>query len=161
MAHIPIITGEDTSVLHKKTEKIPAVTKEIVKLVKNMQETVENAEGAGLAAPQIGQSLRLCIALVNGKHTPFINPEITWRSEKKDTMEEGCLSLPGIWLPVTRPLSITITYQDIKGKNQERKLEGFDARVIQHEIDHLEGILIVDYPQEASNNPVMNTEAVL
>ena len=161
MTPLPIITGEDNPVLRTKTEKIPTITKDILKLVKNMQETVDDAKGAGLAAPQIGESLRLCIALINGKHTPLINPEITWRSKEEDSMEEGCLSLPGVWLPISRPVAITLTYQDIKGNDQERKLKGFDARVIQHEVDHLEGMLIVDYPQENPTNPVMHGENVL
>jgi len=161
MTPLPIITGEDNPVLRTKTEKIPTITKDILKLVKNMQETVDDAKGAGLAAPQIGKSLRVCIALINGKQTPLINPKITWRSGKKDSMEEGCLSLPGIWLPIKRPVAITLTYQDAKGKDQERKLKDFDARVVQHEIDHLEGVLIVDYPQENPTNPVMQGENVL
>ena len=147
MAILPIVKGEDQAVLRAKTETIPAVTKEILKLIKNMEETVVDAQGAGLAAPQIGQSLRICIASINGKYTTLINPEITERSENKHTMEEGCLSLPGIWLEISRPVSITLKYLDTKGNEQERKLERVDARVVQHEVDHLEGVLIVDYEQ--------------
>lgn len=144
MAVLPIVTGEDSPVLRRKAEKVPAVTKEIQRLIKDMQETVEHAEGAGLAAPQIGQSLRVCIAMINGKHTPLINPEITWKSDETETAEEGCLSLPGIWLPVTRSVAISVAYLNAKGKAEERKFEGFSARVVQHEVDHLDGILILD-----------------
>ncbi|PIQ75800.1 peptide deformylase [Candidatus Peregrinibacteria bacterium CG10_big_fil_rev_8_21_14_0_10_49_24] len=148
MAVLPIVIGENEPVLRKKTATVPKVTKEILRLLKDMDETVRNAEGAGIAAPQIGQSLRMCIALINGRYTPLINPEIIWRSEETDSMEEGCLSLPKVWLPIVRPVGITLRYTDAKGTEQERKLENFNARVVQHELDHLDGILIVDYPQQ-------------
>ena len=144
MAILPIITGADTAVLRTKTQKILKVTKETLKLIKDMQETVQNV-GIGLAAPQVGVSLRLCLAQINGKMTPLINPEIVWTSEETSTMEEGCLSLPHITVDVTRPVDITVSYLDEKGETQERRLHDLDARVVQHEIDHLEGVLIVDY----------------
>jgi peptide deformylase len=149
VAVLPIITGESAPVLRKKTTNIPTVTKDILRLLKDMDDTLRDAEGAGIAAPQIGQSLRMCIAIINGRHTPIINPKITQKSKETDTMEEGCLSLPKIWLPITRSVGITLVYTDAKGKEQERKLEGFNARVVQHELDHLDGILITDYPQSA------------
>jgi len=145
MAVLPIVTGDDQTILRTQTEKVPKVTKEILKLLRDMEDTVVQAKGAGIAGPQVGRSLRLCIALINEKYTPLINPDIVWKSEEEDTMEEGCLSLPGIWLPVTRPVSITVHYLNAKGKKQERKLEGMEARIVQHEVDHLEGVLIVDY----------------
>ena len=146
MAVLPIVTGQDTPVLRTKTEEVPAVTKEIKKLISDMEDTVREAQGAGLAGPQVGKSLRLCIALINSKFTPLINPSITWKSEETDVMEEGCLSLPDVpWKEIERPIAIQITYLDTKGQTQERKLEGFDARVVQHELDHLDGVLIVDY----------------
>ena len=152
MAILPIVTGEDQEVLRTKTEKIPKVTKDIQKLIKDMQQTVQDADGAGLAAPQIGKSLRLCLALIEGKYMPLINPDITWKSEETDVMEEGCLSLPGIWKEVERPTSIIIKYQNEKGEEQERKLNGMPARIVLHEIDHLDGVLITDYmsPQRGS-----------
>ena len=114
--------------------------------MKNMHQTLKDSQnGVGLAGPQIGESLRLCLCLINGKMTPLINPDITWRSEETDTVEEGCLSLPGIWRNVTRPIAIKLEYQDESGQLQERRLEGMDARIVQHEVDHLDGILIVDY----------------
>lgn len=153
MAVLPIVIGENAPVLRTKTAPVPKVTKEILHLLKDMDDTVRDAGGAGIAAPQIGKSLRLCIALLNGKYIPLINPEIIWRSEEKDSMEEGCLSLPKIWVPIIRPIRITLKYTDTKGKEQERKLEGFNARVVQHELDHLDGILIVDYPQVTADTP--------
>ncbi|MDA0375780.1 MAG: peptide deformylase [bacterium] len=145
MTVLPIIKGKDEDILRAKAAKVPQVTKEIKKFIKDMHETVEKAEGLGLAAPQIGQSLRLCLANFNGKMTPLVNPEVIWSSEETSTMEEGCLSLPKINVDVTRPVEIMVRYEDIDGKEQERQLHDLDARVVQHEIDHLNGILIIDY----------------
>ena len=113
---------------------------------------MDAAEGVGLAAPQIGTSLRICIALLHGKATAFINPHIIWQSSEKEIAEEGCLSLPNIWVPVPRSLAITVQFQNRKGKEEERKLEGLPARILQHEIDHLDGVLITDY-QENTPSP--------
>lgn len=153
MAVLPIVIGENAPVLRTKTAPVPKVTREILRLLKDMDDTVRDAGGAGIAAPQIGNSLRLCIALLNGKYIPLINPEIIWSSEEKDSMEEGCLSLPTIWVSIIRPIGITLRYTDTKGKEEERKLDGFNARVVQHELDHLDGILIVDYPQLTADTP--------
>lgn len=149
MAVLPIITGADTPVLRTTTTEIPRVTKEIKKLIADMQDTVKKAEGAGIAGPQVGQSLRLCLALIGKKMTPLINPHITWKSDETCVIEEGCLSLPDIaWRHIERPTEIIVSYVDEKGKAQERKLQGYDARVVQHEVDHLDGILIVDYEEK-------------
>ena len=145
MTVLPIITGENTEVLRTKTQNIPKVTKEIKKLIKDMQDTVKEAEGLGIAAPQIGKSLRLCLALINGKMTPMINAEILSASEETSTMQEGCLSLPGVDVDVTRAAEITVRYLDDQGDQQERHLHDLDARVVQHELDHLDGVLIVDH----------------
>lgn len=146
MAVLPIVTGEQQPVLRAKTKEV-AVTKDILKLVKDMEQTTVKADGLGLAAPQIGQSLRLCVAKLNGRLTPLINPHITFRSKETDVMEEGCLSLPNIWLPVPRSTSIVVKYLNGKGQPQERKFEAMEARIIQHEVDHLDGKLIVDYAE--------------
>ncbi|MDA1208862.1 MAG: peptide deformylase [bacterium] len=147
MAILPIIKGEDSAVLRTKTQKMPQVTKEVLRLIKDMQQTVKKAEGAGLAAPQVGKSLRLCLCMVEGTMTPMINPEITWKSKDVWEYEEGCLSLPNTWVNVTRPVTIRIKYLDKKGNEQERELMEMNARVVQHEIDHLDGVLIVDYAE--------------
>jgi len=145
LAVLTILTGAQNPVLRKKTEHIPQVTKEIKKLLKDMEATTKSADGGGLAAPQIGRSERVCISMINGKLTPLINPEITWKSKEIDIQQEGCLSLPGLWLDVPRSKELTLTYLDEKGQAQERKFSEWDARVVQHEIDHLDGVLIVDY----------------
>ena len=145
MSVLPIITGADHPILRAPTVRVEKVTKKILKLIKDMHATMKDANGVGLAAPQVGRSLRLCIATVNGKLVPLINPDITSKSPVTAIDEEGCLSLPDIWLPVPRPVEITVQYLDEKGQAQERKLQDFDARVVQHEVDHLDGVLIVDY----------------
>lgn len=110
-----------------------------------MMDTVEKAEGLGIAAPQVNVSLRVCLANILGKMTPLVNPEITWKSDETSVMEEGCLSLPGIDVSVPRAVEIIVAYLDEKGQPQERRLHDLDARVVQHETDHLNGVLIVDY----------------
>lgn len=124
---------------------MPKVTKDILKLIKDMHATTLDADGLGIAAPQVGVSLRICVSKFNGKLQPMINPEIMWRSDETEEMEEGCLSLPRVTVSVVRSRSVTVKYLDVKGQEQERKLEGMDARAAQHEVDHLNGVLIVDY----------------
>ena len=148
MSILPIVIGPDNPILRTKTTKVPKVTKEIKALVKDMIETMHEASGVGLAAPQVARTERICIAVIERKVTPLINPVITKKSKETDIDQEGCLSLPNVWLMIPRSVGITLTYMDLKGKKQERKLEHFSARVVQHEVDHLDGVLIVDYPQK-------------
>ncbi len=151
MAVLPIVTGADSPVLRAKTKRVGKVTKETLALIKDMEATVKKADGLGLAAPQIDQSIRLCLAKIGGRGgrlTALIDPDILMKSQETDVAEEGCLSLPGLWQNVRRSTSIVVQFTDKKGDRQERKLEGIDARVVQHEVDHLDGVLIVDYPAE-------------
>lgn len=145
MTVLPIVTGADTPVLRTKTKPVAKVTKDIQKLLKDMQETTIAADGLGIAAPQINRTERVCIVQMGNKLTPLVNPVITFRSAEQETAEEGCLSLPGIWVPVPRSTTIHVRYLDAKGLEQERVLLEMDARVVQHEVDHLDGKLIVDY----------------
>lgn len=146
MAALPIVTGEDAPVLRAPTKLVGKPTKETLALIKDMEDTVKKADGLGLAAPQVGQSLRLCLAKIGRKIVPLIDPEIVWRSDAMDIAEEGCLSLPGLWRNVPRPTAIVLRFISAKGEEEERRLTGLDARVVQHEVDHLDGVLIVDYP---------------
>lgn len=145
MAVLPIIIGATNPVLRKKTQKVERVTKELRSLIRDMRATVKDAEGLGLAAPQVGLSLRICLARIGDHMTALINPEITWKSDGTWTHEEGCLSLPGVTVEVERARTITVKYLDERGRAQERRLEEWEARIVQHEVDHLEGILIVDH----------------
>lgn len=147
---LPIIKGKDQAILRAKTKRVPAITKEIKKLLKDMEETTIAADGLGIAAPQIGSELRVCIARIHGRFVPMVNPDITWRGKETDTAEEGCLSLPNIWVPVTRPTAVIVKYQTLRGDLKELKLTDMDARVVQHETDHLDGKLIVDYVSSAT-----------
>lgn len=142
---MPIITGADTPILRTKTKPVAKVTKELLKLLKDMEDTTIAADGLGLAAPQVNRTERVCIVKMGHKLTPLINPKITFQSTDVEVAEEGCLSLPNVWLQVTRAASIVVEYLDAKGNEQQRMLEGLDARVVQHELDHLDGKLIVDY----------------
>ena len=145
MAILPIVIGPDNPILRKKTASVPKVTKGIKQLIKDMIETMKEASGVGLASPQVGRTERVCIAVIDGKVTPLINPQITKRSKETDLDQEGCLSLPNVWLMIPRSVEIALEYVDLRGKKQQRTLEHFDARVVQHEVDHLDGVLIVDY----------------
>jgi peptide deformylase len=131
-------------ILTTKTSKIKKIDDDVLNLIGEMIEICRKANGVGLAAPQIGKSIRLCI--INLEHVglpPFalINPTITKKSFKKIQMEEGCLSIPGVFGIVKRPRNITVRTQDMDGKERTFKADGLLARVIQHEIDHLDGVL--------------------
>lgn len=145
MATLKIVTGENQPILRTKTRRVPAVTNNVQTILRDMEKATVKADGLGLAAPQVGLDMRMCIARVNGRLTPMVNPEITWRSKTTETAEEGCLSLPGVWVPVPRSTSIVVRYQTARGDTKELRLTDMDARVVQHETDHLDGVLIVDY----------------
>src|SRR5436190_9812674 len=107
---------------------------------------MNDALGVGLAAPQVGLSQRLLVYRV-GQEAPLIalvNPEIEWRSDDEETFEEGCLSIPGIAVDVDRPVHVRVRAQDESGDERVVEASGLEARVIQHEIDHLDGVLILD-----------------
>ena len=140
-----IETGENNEIQRKKAQPIVTLTKKILKLVKNMEETMFSADGVGLAAPQIGVSLKITVVSLDGKKAiPFLNPVITAHSDEMIVEQEGCLSLPERWEDVARYKEITLRFMNIKGDAVALKLEGFAARVLQHEIDHLNGILFID-----------------
>ncbi len=156
MAVLPIVLGADAPVLRGKTKKVPKVTKAILQLLKDMIETTVHAQGAGIAAPQVNRTERVCIVMLQRKKlVALINPEIVWKSEEMDMMEEGCLSLPNVWVNVARHLEIQVKFMDVDGKKHELKLKGWDARVVQHEVDHLDGILITDRVKEQSMPPAL------
>ena len=136
-------------VLRKRAQDVTAVTPELTKLAEDMLETMYQSNGIGLAAPQVGRSIRLIVADVSmdeEKREPrvFFNPVITVR-RGSCLAEEGCLSVPGIWADVERAETVTVEALDKTGKLKVMKnLSGMLARCIQHEIDHLDGVLFVD-----------------
>ena len=136
-------------VLRKKSVPITEFNEDLKKLSEDMIETMMNADGVGLAAPQIGKNIRIVIVdpdpSQNGlTRMILVNPEITPITENKEVMEEGCLSVPGIYGRVKRPTDLRVKAQDLDGKPIEFETRGFFSRVIQHEIDHLDGVIFTD-----------------
>lgn len=151
MAKVLKITQESDAVLRKKATPIKdPKSPEIQKLIQDMIVTMKEAKGLGLAAPQVGVSLRVFTVDIEGKTYVFINPEIKDLSLEKVPFEEGCLSVPKIWGPVIRPKKLTIKALDENGRLIKIRAKGLMARVIQHEMDHLNGILFIDKAEKLS-----------
>ena len=141
-------------VLRKEAEDVPKDYPDLEQLVANMFETMYNADGVGLAAPQVGLSLRLVVIDADvmkddfpeckGFKRAMINPDIVEQSEEEITLEEGCLSLPGIHEKVARAKHIRVKYMDENWEEHEEEVDGFAARVVQHECEHLEGHVFID-----------------
>jgi len=149
MAQLPIITAPDPR-LKIKARPVPAVDNKVRRLMDDMLDTMYGAIGIGLAAPQVGQSSRvivLDVARDGEKPQPLqlANPEILWRSPELTTGNEGCLSLPEHYAEVTRPAKIRLRYLDYQNEIREIEASGLLAMCLQHEIDHLDGVLFVDH----------------
>jgi peptide deformylase len=149
MARLPIITAPDPR-LKIKARLVPAVDDKIRRLMDDMLDTMYGAIGIGLAAPQVGQSSRVIVldaAREGEKPQPLqlANPEILWRSPELTTGNEGCLSLPEHYAEVTRPAKIRLRYLDYQNEIREIEASGLLAMCLQHEIDHLDGVLFVDH----------------
>ena len=130
--------------LREKTREIPKITKEILKLAPAMVKIMDEHEGIGLAGPQVGRKESMIIVKDGEKNLVFFNPKILKSSKQKGTEEEGCLSLPGLFVKVRRPLEVEVVAQDAKGQVLRITAEGLAARIFQHEIDHLQGKLIIN-----------------
>lgn len=149
MALLPIVTGVDNAILRTPSKVVKKIDKKIKKLVSDMIDTMVAAPGVGIAAPQIGVNLRIYIARLNPDTpqetiVPMINPRFLQISEEKEEGEEGCLSLPKRFGMVPRALEVTVEYQNIKGTKTVLRLDGFNAKIMQHEMDHLDATLIAD-----------------
>lgn len=141
MSTLPIIIYPNP-ILKRKTEKIKdPKSPEIQELILDMLETLKKSDGVGLAANQVGNSVRLSVVKYEGRTYILINPRIKSKSWKKIIFEEGCLSFPGIHIPVKRHAKISIGALNKSGKSVEIKATGMLARIFQHEVDHLDGIL--------------------
>ena len=141
---------EPDPILRKKCEPLEKVDKEIQKLMDDMLETMYAAPGIGLAAIQVGILKRLVVIDISKseeKKNPIflINPQIIHKSKKTSVYEEGCLSLPGQFAEIERPAECTLKYVDYNGREKELKAEGLLATCVQHEVDHLNGTLFIDY----------------
>ncbi|MEZ7820997.1 MAG: peptide deformylase [Patescibacteria group bacterium] len=134
--------GDDR--LRKKSEEVHDVDESVLKLVKNMKETLKKSKGVGLAAPQVGVNKRIIVVKPQKEMYVFINPVFLYKSNETECDTEGCLSVPGEWIDVKRSKEVEIEFVGEDGSNYKVKAKDFFARVIQHECDHLDGILIVD-----------------
>ena len=149
---LPIYTTPHP-ILIQPCEPVGEVTAAIRALAADMRETMHNAEGIGLAAPQVGQTIQLCVLELppNDRESegfPYmalLNPRITWKSPRSCTMTEGCLSIPGVEGTVNRPEEVRVKAKDLEGNTVEIRAAGLLARALQHEIDHLHGVLFTSY----------------
>ncbi len=156
MAIRPLVILPDAQ-LRLVSKPVEAVTPEVRTLVDDMFETMYDAPGIGLAAIQIGVPLRVVTIDLSKpeakegeepeprKPQVFINPQVTWSSDEFSAYEEGCLSIPEYYEEVERPAEVKVRYMDLDGKTQEIAAEGLLATCLQHEIDHLDGILFIDH----------------
>lgn len=159
MALLPIITLPDPK-LRLASRKIERVDAELQRLIDDMLETMRKAPGIGLAAIQVAEPIRLVVVDLAGKDEPpapqaFINPEVLWSSDARSTYEEGCLSIPDYFADVERPASVRVKALNRQGAEQEVLAEGLLATVLQHEIDHLEGVLFIDYLSKLKRDRVI------
>ncbi len=146
MAVMPVIKM-DNPLLHRKAKKVSKIDGSIQKLIDDMVETMHDTGGVGLAAPQVGVPLQVVVIQVHDEEDviTLINPEIVKTSEESEMMPEGCLSLPGYRGEVKRFTSVTVKARDRQGKLTRIKGEELLSQVLQHEIDHINGIVYVDH----------------
>lgn len=159
MAILPIITAPDP-LLKRVCKPVEIVEKRVRQLTDDMLETMYNAPGIGLAAPQVGVLERVIVVDVAREgETPqphcLINPEILWASDQDNNHEEGCLSLPEQYADVVRPAAVQIGYLDREGEMRKLDANGLLATCIQHEMDHLDGILFVDHISALRRNMIL------
>ncbi len=131
-------------ILKKKAEEIKEINEEVKKLSRDMIETMKANQGIGLAGPQIGESKRIIIVQTEQGPVCFINPEIVKKSKETEVVEEGCLSVPGVFLKIKRAKEVEVSALNLQGKKVYIKAKGLVAIIFQQEIDHLNGILIID-----------------
>ncbi|WP_119679590.1 peptide deformylase [Indioceanicola profundi] len=160
MALLDILIVPDTR-LKKVCAPIANVDGRVAKLADDMLETMYKAPGIGLAAPQVGLLERLIVIDVADHKTEkpnpvaMINPEVVWRSEEQSTYNEGCLSIPEVYADVTRPAQVKVRYVDRGGEVREMEADGLLATCVQHEIDHLNGILFIDHLSQLKRSMIM------
>ena len=150
MALLPILIHPDPR-LKKVCDPVPDITDEVRALAHDMLATMYDAPGIGLAAPQVGVTQRLLVAdaVKEGQGEPrpliMINPEIVAKSDELSTYDEGCLSIPEQYAEVERPAEVTLEWFDVNGKPHREDFGGLWATCLQHEVDHLNGVLFIDY----------------
>jgi peptide deformylase len=156
---LPILVVPDPILKARARPVGPSDMEQVRKLVPRMFATMYRAPGIGLAAPQVGVGLRFAVVdlMQDEKSSPIVlvNPEVMARSQEEATREEGCLSLPGQYADVTRPARVTVRYIDAEGAKRQIDAEGLLAACLQHEIDHLDGILFVDHLSALKRNMIL------
>ncbi|MBO7508671.1 MAG: peptide deformylase [Alphaproteobacteria bacterium] len=150
-------------VLREKCTPVDTITSEILEILDEMVEMMDEQHGVGLAAPQVGVSKRFLVMKnpANDEVIKMINPVILSRSEEMVVKEEGCLSVLGpddlpVYADVVRPAKVTVQWTGIDGKQNVADMSGLRARIVQHETDHLDGILFIDYLSSAKREMIMN-----
>ena len=160
MTTLPIIIAPDPE-LKQVSQPVARIDGAVRGLMDDMLESMRSANGLGLAAPQIGVLKRVIVVLLapDGEDEPtpmfFANPEITWASDETYKGEEGCLSLPEHYAEVSRPARVRVRFLDRDGEENELELEGIAAKCVQHEMDHLDGILFVDHLSALKRNIIL------
>ena len=159
MALLPILTAPDPR-LKKKSKPVETVDDDVRRLMDDMLETMYAAPGIGLAAPQVGVLKRVIVLEIDREETKvgplfMANPEIIDASEDDAVYNEGCLSVPEHYADVTRPAEVTVRYLDRDGRKQELKCDGLLSTCVQHEIDHLDGILFIDKISSLKRNIIL------
>ena len=133
-----------STILKKKAQVVKEITPDLLSLVEEMGAAMEENQGIGLAAPQIDVSKQIIVVKDERKNQVFFNPKIVSKGKKQETQEEGCLSLPGLFLPIKRSESVRVSCNTKEGKPVVIEAQGLAARIFQHEIDHIQGKLIID-----------------
>lgn len=151
------IIKEPNPILRKKADNVLNVDDDIRKLMDNMLETMYQAPGIGLAAPQVGILKKVIVIDLSKDDEPkkpffIVNPKIIWKSEELSSREEGCLSIPGHFAEVVRPKKCKLQYLDYNGKKQEVEADDLLSTCIQHEVDHCDGVLFIDYLSKLKKN---------
>jgi len=159
MALRQILVAPDP-VLKAKAKPVDGVDDELRQMMDDMLDTMYDAPGIGLAAPQIGISKRVIVVDIAPEDAPkaplcMVNPELVWVSDEDATYEEGCLSVPEHYADVVRPAEIRVRYLDRDGKQQELRTGGLLSTVVQHEMDHLDGVLFIDHLSSLKRNMIL------
>ncbi len=159
MPLLPILVAPDPR-LKQKAARIERVDSDVVRLMDDMLETMYAAPGIGLAAPQVGVARRLVVVDIGKTEEErrplcLVNPEIVWLSDEDTVYEEGCLSLPEQYGQVARPSAVRVRYLDRENEIRELEADGLLATVVQHEMDHLDGILFIDHLSALKRNMIL------
>ena len=142
-------------VLKTRATKVKEFDQALIRLTEEMLVTMREREGVGLAANQVGRLRRVLVAGIEEDEYVLVNPVIEARSEETEVLAEGCLSIPGIQVDVERPVAVTVSGQDASGDEVRFEAEGLLARIFQHEIDHLDGVLILDRTDRETRKAAM------